>query len=571
MGIYLSQPSTEINTEQGCGNQIAYAVGEMQGWRRNMEDSHIAILDMDSTKNTVRRDHGNVSSIDCVIVSDGKESNYDSAIQERGGGVGSDNNIVLSSGACTAVDNNGDNAGQQDTVAARDESRVTSAAAAKAVPITIAPMSKWSLFGVFDGHGGKEVAKFVKLKFPRLMVEELNQYEHDVVKALRESFFRVDDLLEDEMYADLLQELRLVPNPSDMPPAAVGPRRASGAGSITSNSTGPVVTVSPKSSSSSLLVPASSSDTAAGLTVTNFEVSPSSDLEISNATGSNGSIEGTISRGETVVNDDKTRNQLTTSEAVDMIQSMLDQANANISNSNTSNKHEQETNSGGSRNENKSFTAVDGGGDIGNEMHTMAQVLNETKLLSGNDDGDCSVSHCDSNNQSISNVEDLSRCEEETTATSAEGQLPLPRSRVDRFNVEVDEAHPPAPAAVSGSNGSLSCNLKNHRVVAGCTAVVVVHVDNKLFVANAGDSRAVLCRKTGTSYPLSFDHKPQQPREMKRITNAGGFVNFVGRINGNLNLSRSLGDLKYKQLYHLPREEQVGAYVNCPFIFASVL
>lgn len=47
---------------------------------------------------------------------------------------------------------------------------------------------------------------------------------------------------------------------------------------------------------------------------------------------------------------------------------------------------------------------------------------------------------------------------------------------------------------------------------------------------------------------LSFDHKPLQEREMRRITNAGGFVNQFGRVNGNLNLSRSIGDLKYKQV-----------------------
>lgn len=35
---------------------------------------------------------------------------------------------------------------------------------------------------------------------------------------------------------------------------------------------------------------------------------------------------------------------------------------------------------------------------------------------------------------------------------------------------------------------------------------------------------------------------------MRRITNAGGFVNQFGRVNGNLNLSRSIGDLKYKQV-----------------------
>jgi serine/threonine protein phosphatase PrpC len=35
---------------------------------------------------------------------------------------------------------------------------------------------------------------------------------------------------------------------------------------------------------------------------------------------------------------------------------------------------------------------------------------------------------------------------------------------------------------------------------------------------------------------------------MSRIRNAGGFVNQFGRVNGNLNLSRSIGDLKYKQV-----------------------
>jgi len=33
--------------------------------------------------------------------------------------------------------------------------------------------------------------------------------------ALRESFHRIDELLQDPQYSDLLQELRLQPNPSD--------------------------------------------------------------------------------------------------------------------------------------------------------------------------------------------------------------------------------------------------------------------------------------------------------------------------------------------------------------------
>jgi serine/threonine protein phosphatase PrpC len=57
--------------------------------------------------------------------------------------------------------------------------------------------------------------------------------------------------------------------------------------------------------------------------------------------------------------------------------------------------------------------------------------------------------------------------------------------------------------------------------------------------------------------PLSFDHKPTQERELTRIVAAGGFVNQFGRVNGNLNLSRSIGDLKYKQVPGIPPSGQM--------------
>lgn len=80
----------------------------------------------------------------------------------------------------------------------------------------------------------------------------------------------------------------------------------------------------------------------------------------------------------------------------------------------------------------------------------------------------------------------------------------------------------------------------------GCTANVMI-VDEKLgkyIIANAGDSRSVLARK-GTAIALSFDHKPENDVERERIHKAGSVIN-EGRVDGNLNLSRSLGDLKYK-------------------------
>ena len=68
---------------------------------------------------------------------------------------------------------------------------------------------------------------------------------------------------------------------------------------------------------------------------------------------------------------------------------------------------------------------------------------------------------------------------------------------------------------------------------------------NTLYVANSGDSRSVLCRNNGP-FDMSVDHKPDNIEEKRRIEKAGGYVSD-GRVNGNLNLSRALGDLEYKR------------------------
>ena len=89
----------------------------------------------------------------------------------------------------------------------------------------------------------------------------------------------------------------------------------------------------------------------------------------------------------------------------------------------------------------------------------------------------------------------------------------------------------------------------------GCTANVLAIKDAKLYFVNAGDSRGVLCKK-GTAYPMSVDHKPDIPAELKRIERAGGWVSD-GRVLGNLNLSRGLGDSEYKVDTRLKPEEQI--------------
>ncbi|KAK4122457.1 PP2C-domain-containing protein [Parathielavia appendiculata] len=96
---------------------------------------------------------------------------------------------------------------------------------------------------------------------------------------------------------------------------------------------------------------------------------------------------------------------------------------------------------------------------------------------------------------------------------------------------------------------------KYEEEVSGCTACVGLITDDKIYIANAGDSRGVLGVK-GRAKPLSFDHKPQNEGEKARITAAGGFVDF-GRVNGNLALSRAIGDFEFKKSAELAPEQQI--------------
>jgi len=93
----------------------------------------------------------------------------------------------------------------------------------------------------------------------------------------------------------------------------------------------------------------------------------------------------------------------------------------------------------------------------------------------------------------------------------------------------------------------------------GCTAICVLVRKEDIIAANAGDSRAVLSR-AGKQVELSFDHKPKDDTEKNRIEAAGGYLEDTpggARVNGNLNLSRAIGDLEYKKREDLKPEEQI--------------
>lgn len=90
----------------------------------------------------------------------------------------------------------------------------------------------------------------------------------------------------------------------------------------------------------------------------------------------------------------------------------------------------------------------------------------------------------------------------------------------------------------------------------GCTANVIYFDKeiNKIFVVNAGDSRCTMA-KAGQTIEMSVDHKPEDQIEIDRIEKAGSAI-VNGRVDGNLNLTRALGDLQHKQKPNIPAEEQ---------------
>ena len=102
-------------------------------------------------------------------------------------------------------------------------------------------------------------------------------------------------------------------------------------------------------------------------------------------------------------------------------------------------------------------------------------------------------------------------------------------------------------------------NLLTHNM--GTTAVIVFVMRKVFYIANVGDSRAVLF-KGGKAIRLNEEHKPSLVSEQSRIKKAG-FNLISNRIDGKLNLTRAIGnlfiiigDFIFKNNSNLKRHEQ---------------
>jgi len=97
--------------------------------------------------------------------------------------------------------------------------------------------------------------------------------------------------------------------------------------------------------------------------------------------------------------------------------------------------------------------------------------------------------------------------------------------------------------------------IKSGEDSSGCTAVCAALTKDAYIIANAGDSRCIVIGENAQVKFSSKDHKPDLPEETDRISKAGGYVS-MRRVNGDLAVSRGLGDYIYKRNQTLPAENQ---------------
>jgi serine/threonine protein phosphatase PrpC len=99
--------------------------------------------------------------------------------------------------------------------------------------------------------------------------------------------------------------------------------------------------------------------------------------------------------------------------------------------------------------------------------------------------------------------------------------------------------------------------IVSESVGGGSTGIVAFTTHDRVFIANAGDSRAIVGRvldgaRTGPVHRLSTDHKPDLPAEEERIRAAGGTVTKIAALFAVMkaNIERAV-DVNVKSAFEL--------------------
>lgn len=546
MGAYLSCPITELLSEDGESLNLSYGSASMQGWRVSQEDAHIALIDYDT--NT-------------------------------------------------------------------------------------------SLFGVFDGHGGHEVAKYCAQHLPDF-IKSLNSYKNnDMSEVLEEAFLQFDSTLikpevvnelkilagteelDKEIDDDDINEAILLREEADIPIADLMARYNSNATFVdenevecTSSSNIKMRIPLPSHMRNEMSVKNSQKPLSPYLRarnnrrLANHENEDNSQI-CSSSSGSSSSSTCTKT-GENISNSETNSGSLpdSTNKIDSEINVSLNESIIKDNETNECNESKESISNGEilSTNEDKSLisstdclptSSITDSDVLHNDDNQITTSENTNNNKSENNSSNC-VTNADTSNsideQTSGLVSDKGKGKQKkvitpkrvsTTSSTIldddEVAEPIYKSFLDDFDDSEDDSNDDFSAELSSDDDEDDDDVEDEEssedeelddedsglVVqssgyeepgrdSGCTAVVALLKDNKLYVANAGDSRCVLSRNR-KAIEMSYDHKPEDDIERNRVEKAGGKVTPDGRVNGGLNLSRAIGDHAYKDNPNISDREQM--------------
>ena len=128
---------------------------------------------------------------------------------------------------------------------------------------------------------------------------------------------------------------------------------------------------------------------------------------------------------------------------------------------------------------------------------------------------------------------------------------------IKKYDIDFFKKDDNLPSLDLSKNNSNSKHLSLENFVAnemGTTANIMLIKNGIIYIANVGDSLSVMY-KNKQAYNLNKEHQTIIETEKERVLKSG--ANIVGfRINGMINLTRAIGDLKFKSNYNLKRHEQ---------------
>lgn len=494
LGAYLKEPKTEKVSTDAANDRLAYGASSMQGWRISQEDAHNCLLDYDTEA---------------------------------------------------------------------------------------------SFFAVYDGHGGHEVAQYCSMKLPDYIKDQPAYKEGNIEQALIEGFLGFDGtIVTEEVVAELKkiaweqkdkadwsddeddeenlhEEKKNLYEEATMPISEIlekykAKEMDEGKKEKKDKAGEPVIA---SSSSGSSAAPASSStDEASSSGCSKVDSSENNGVSSSCGVEEEGVVGNSTNQAE-AKSTDKIVSNGSDSEATSKEE---ENCSGDSAKNTTDSAAEEETVSTTTAQENgedespkkgkgKALKKTKGMEEITNEAteavkrilpkrslrqlyKTFLEAANKADQLENEDDDeDDSSDDDDDTTVNIEENSDSSAAEEEEDDDDD-----------DDDNDDDDDDLPDDMRDIQRGPGSDS----------GCTAVVALLKGNELFVANAGDSRCIVCRD-GTAIEMSFDHKPEDELERERIKKAGGCVSYDGRVDGGLNLSRAIGDHDYKKNKNLSDREQM--------------